>query len=367
LISKHEINGILSKYGEGKISIGTICSHSALQIFHGAKLEGFKTVGICTRDRISVYKSFPEAQPDEFIVVDNFKDILEPKCQEIIRSKNMIIIPHGSFVEYVGPKNLEDKFCVPMFGNRKTLKWEQSRDKQRHWIESASLKLPKQYRDPSEIDGKVFVKLPGAKGGRGFFTASSDEELHRKLDDKMKAGIIGKEDSLNMAIQEFIPGVRYYPHYFYSLFADTVGQVDEGRVELLSMDKRIEPIDEAYRGLPNIPEEFFDYTVTGNQPVVVRESLLLDMMHMGVSTVKASTNLFYPGMLGPFCLEVIYHPNRGFIVFEISARIVAGTNLYPQGSPYSCYLFKESMSTGRRIAKEIKLGIKEQELERIIY
>jgi len=367
LISRDEINNILSKYDKRKIRIGTICSHSALQIFHGVKLEGLKTVGICTKERISVYKSFPEAQPDEFIVIDHFKDILEPACQKTLRSKNIIIIPHGSFVEYVGPKTLEDKFYVPMFGNRKTLEWEQSREKQRQWIKSAGLKLPKEYRNPTKIDGKVFVKLPGAKGGRGFFTASSEKELRRKLNDKIKAGIISKADSFNIAIQEFIPGVRYYPHYFYSLFENTIGQPDNGRVELLSMDKRIEPIDEAYRGLPNVPEEFFDYTVTGNQPVVARESLLPDIMHMGISTVKASMDLFYPGMLGPFCLEAVYHPNRGFTIFEISARIVAGTNLYPQGSPYSCYLFKEPMSTGRRIAKEIKLGIKEQELERIIY
>ncbi len=39
---------------------------------------------------------------------------------------------------------------------------------------------------------------------------------------------------------------------------------------------------------------------------------------------------------------------------EISARIVAGTNLFIDGSPYSYLNYSEPMSTGRRIAREIK-------------
>jgi len=42
-------------------------------------------------------------------------------------------------------------------------------------------------------------------------------------------------------------------------------------------------------------------------------------------------------------------------VFEISARIVAGTNLFISGSPYSD-LVDENLSMGRRIAREIKVA-----------
>jgi len=359
MILKSQIDEILSGYDRNKIAIATICSHSALQIFHGARREGFKTVGICAESRKSMYDSFPLGKPDEYILVKNFKDILDKKFQEMLIEKNVIIIPHGSFVEYVGPEDLEEKFSVPMFGNRKTLKWEGERKMQREWLEKAGLKLPKIYRTVSETRGKVFVKLSGAKGGRGFFTASSEEELSEKLKGKVESGIISEKDSSNITIQEFVPGVRYYFHYFYSPF--------ENRTEMLSMDKRIEPIDESYRGLPNIPDEFFDYTVTGNQPIIIRESFLPEVIKMGIDTVNASIQLFKPGMIGPFCLETIYHPQTGFTVFEISARIVAGTNLYPDGSPYSTYLFEEPMSTGRRIAREIKLGIKKEELEKIVF
>ncbi len=367
MISKEDIQKVLAKYDDSKISIGTICSHSALQIFHGAKLEGFRTVGICTKDRMQLYQSFPEAAPDEFIIVEKFSDVLDEKNQELMRSKNMIVIPHGSFVEYVGPKNIEDRLKVPMFGNRSTLIWEGDRSKQRRWLTDAGLKLPREYKNISDVDKKVFVKFSGAKGGRGFFTASSESEINKKLVEKVKAGIITKSDSLKIAIQDFVPGVRYYFQYFYSPLEKSVGQLEQGRVELLGIDKRVETIDEAYRGLPDVPDEFFDYTVSGNIPIVIRESLLPEVMKMGINTVKTSRSLFPPGMLGAFCLETAYHPNNGFTLFEISARIVAGSNLYPQGSPYSTYLFKEPMSTGRRIAREIRLGIKKEKLEEIIY
>lgn len=367
MIRKKEIDKTLSEYDKNQITIATICSHSALQIFHGAKKEGFKTLGITKKERKTVYDSFPEGKPDKYIIVDTFADTLDDEVQKELIDTNSIIIAHGSFVEYIGPKNLEDKFYVPMFGNRKTLEWEGDRKKQREWLQKAGIALPKEYNSIPENGKKFFVKLSGAKGGRGFFLASSNEELKRKLKERVRKIIITKQDAAETTIQEFLPGVRYYNHYFYSLFEGKGPDMKEGRVELLSMDKRIEPIDESYRALPEIPEEFLDYTVTGNQPIIVRESFLPAVIKMGINTVKASKRLFPPGMQGAFCLETIYCPDRGFTVFEISARIVAGTNLFPHGSPYSCYLFNEPMSTGRRIAREIKRAIEERQLEKIIY
>lgn len=367
MISKEAIDSLLASYDLKDITIATICSHSALQIFHGARTEGFKTLGICVRDRKKVYEAFSLANPDELLVVENFNEILAPELQNRLIERNTIIIPHGSFVEYVGSEALTNSFHVPVFGNRKTLEWESSRTKQREWLQEAGLRLPEEYKRPSEIDGKVFVKLPGAKGGKGFFTANSEEEYHTKLEERVEKGVLSEENASKTAIQEFIVGVRYYPHYFYSLFESPGLRVDTGSIELLSMDKRIEPIDESYRGLPNIPTEFYDYTVTGNQAVVVRESLLSEVLDMGTKAVVASIALFPPGMIGAFSLETIYQPEKGFTVFEVSARIVAGTNLYPQGSPYSFYLYKEPMSTGRRIAREIRNAIDRNDLAKIVF
>jgi 5-formaminoimidazole-4-carboxamide-1-(beta)-D-ribofuranosyl 5'-monophosphate synthetase len=190
MISRAQIIEKLSKYNQNHLKIGTICSHSALQIFYGARQEGFSTLGICTKENLDAYTSFPLACPDMFLLVDKYSEILRANIQQKLRDQNTIVIPHGSFVEYVGPENIEDRFEVPMFGNRKTLEWERDRGKQRQWLDMAGLKLPKEYKDPSKIDGRVFVKFSGAKGGRGFFTAESEEEVYRKIDEKIKQGII---------------------------------------------------------------------------------------------------------------------------------------------------------------------------------
>ena len=47
MISKEDIQEILKGYDKDDLTIATICSHSSLQIFHGARQEGFKTLGIC--------------------------------------------------------------------------------------------------------------------------------------------------------------------------------------------------------------------------------------------------------------------------------------------------------------------------------
>lgn len=329
----------------GKPVICTICSHSSLQIFHGARQEGFRTLGICVKGKEKVYDAFPLAKPDEFIFVSRWEDVLEKEKE--LNKKNIILVPHGSFVEYVGPKNVE-KLNVPMFGNRKILEWESDRDKSRKWLTSAGLRMPAEIKSPDRIDRPAIVKYHGAKGGRGFFICSNPEEFEKNIDRSQK-----------YTIQEYIVGVRMYAHYFYSPIEKKGYPAGKGRVELLSMDKRMESnIDEIFR-LGNHRKEIKDsFTVVGNIPIVARESLLLQIMEMGKGTVDSSVRLFSPGIIGPFCLETIVTPDLQFYVFEISARIVAGTNLFTSGSPYLDYMFKEPMSTGRRIAREIKNAIR---------
>jgi 5-formaminoimidazole-4-carboxamide-1-(beta)-D-ribofuranosyl 5'-monophosphate synthetase len=64
-------------------------------------------------------------------------------------------------------------------------------------------------------------------------------------------------------------------------------------------------------------------------------------------------------MFGPFCLETMVNENLEFIAFEISARIVAGTNPFMDGSPYSYLQYGPNMSMGRRLALELKRALKE--------
>ena len=361
------IQAVLDAYNPDKITIGTICSHSALQIFYGAKQEGFKTVGVIKPDRIATYDAYEAAKPDHYIVVNDWSDILEEKVQQELIAMNTIMIPHGSFVEYVGLSNMIGGFYVPVLGNRNTLKWESDRASQREWLQKAGVRLPREFASPDEIDRKIFVKFRGAKGGKGFFTASSKEEFYRRIKERVQAGLLKEEDAAHYTIQEFLPGVRYYPHYFFSPLKNSIGcKVKNGTLVHMGFDKRIEPVDESYRALPDVPLEFMDYTITGNQRVTLRESLLPDIFKMGKGTVEASQELMPPGMIGPFALETFYYPTTGFTVFEISARIVAGTNPFGTGSEYSIWTYGKPVSTGRRIAMEIKAAIESKELDKIV-
>jgi len=126
---------------------------------------------------------------------------------------------------------------------------------------------------------------------------------------------------------------------------------------MLGVDRRDEAnIDEMYklgaqerlRKIGLLPT----FVVTGNMPVVLRESLLPKAFEMGERAVEKSLELF-GGMIGPFCLETIVTDRLEFKVFEVSSRIVAGTNLFISGSPYAD-LIEPGMSTGRRIAREIR-------------
>lgn len=197
MIARERIGSILEGYDKDKLTIATICSHSSLQLFHGARQEGIRTVGICLEDYRKTYDAFPYGRPDEYIIVDGYKDV---PVDELV-GKNAIVVPHGSFVEYTGGR-LAD-LAVPMFGNRKSLEWEGSRDLLSKWIRDAGLRTPRVF-SPESIDRPCIVKLPGAKGGKGYVIVNSPDEFREKVRET------------KFTIQEYVPGVRMYPHYFYS-------------------------------------------------------------------------------------------------------------------------------------------------------
>ena len=173
-IKKDDILNILDGYDKDNITIATLGSHTSLHILEGAKKEGFKTAIVCEKGREIPYKRFDVA--DEYIMVDKFENIVNEEVQEKLRKLNAIVIPHGSFVAYAGLNNVEDKFNVPMFGNRDMLRWEAERDLEREILVKGNIRIPQKYENPEEIDREVMVKFPGARGGRGYFVAGSPEE-----------------------------------------------------------------------------------------------------------------------------------------------------------------------------------------------
>ncbi|BDQ30942.1 5-formaminoimidazole-4-carboxamide-1-(beta)-D-ribofuranosyl 5'-monophosphate synthetase [Nitrosopumilus zosterae] len=338
------------------VAIATLGSHCALQVLKGAKDEGIKSILICEKKREKLYRRFPFI--DELIIVDSFKEVLDQKCQLILEENKAILVPHGTLIAQMNSEEIES-IKTPVFGNKWILRWESDREMKEKLMVEAKLPVPKPVSNPKDINKLVIVKRQGAAGGKGYFMAANEEDYNIKKNQLIADGIISKEETLY--IQEYAAGVLAYLQFFYSPLNE--------ELEFFGVDQRHESDIE---GISRIPSEqqlkskkVPSFNVIGNSPLVLRESLLEEVYNMGESFVDASKKMVSPGMNGPFCIEGVYDENAKFTSFEFSARIVAGTNIYMDGSPYYSLLFNESMSMGRRIAREIKIATETNQLDKI--
>ncbi|MGH9878382.1 MAG: DUF1297 domain-containing protein, partial [Nitrososphaerales archaeon] len=338
-------------------SVSTLGSHCALQVLKGAKDEGFKTILVCENKRKSLYQRFKFI--DELVLVDNFTKILDGSVLNILQKNESILIPHGTLISSMNSEQIET-IKVPFFGNRWILRWEADRNLKEKLMKESNLETPKTISSASEINGLVIAKLHGAAGGKGYFLAWDRKSFAERAAKLKTQGLIKGEDDLY--IQEYVFGVPVYLQYFYSPLSD--------EVELLGIDRRYESDVDGIGRVPSKHQQEAgiepSYNVIGNIPLVLRESLLEEVYSMGERFVEASKKLVKPGMLGPFCIEGVYDKNGKFTAFEFSARIVAGTNLYVEGSPYSAFLYNEPMSMGRRIAREIRMANEKNALNQIV-
>ncbi len=313
------------------MKIGTIASHSALNIISGARHEGFETALYCKPDRLAFYRSFGFG--DSIIEVSSFEDILT------LDTSDVVMIPHGSFVAYIGAEKII-KSDLRIFGNKQLLRWEEDRALKNKMMTKAGFKVPREFTSVNEIHGPVIAKTSGAAGGKGYFIANSKDEVLAKMDDKHE-----------YTFQNYIVGTKIFVTYFRSLAHD--------RVEIFSADIRYETDADANLRFDDRPS----FLVVGNLPMVLRESILAKYFDMGVAFIDAYKRLLGEELVGPFCLETVIDKNQHIYTFEFSGRIVAGTNIWIPYSPYSFLQYNEPVWMGRRIAMEIRDLMDQDRLE----
>ncbi len=339
--------------------IATIGSHSALQILKGARDEGIANIVVCKRGTERVYRSFGVA--DEILIVDDWSE-WKAKVEPELRKRNAIIIPHGSFISNMGYAKVQQMQTM-YYGTKEILEWESNRTMERKWLLDADILMPRVFDKPEDIDCPVIVKFHGAGGGFGYFVVRSAEQFYEVKNRKYP------EES-DFTIQEYIIGVPVYVHYFFSPIT--------GELEIMSFDKRYESNADSI-GRIKAEDQLAakihtSYTIVGNIPIVVRESMLSEFFAMGDRVIAASRKLhntktkkkLTKGLFGSFCLETIVTRKLQVFVFEISARIVAGTNPFIEGSPYTALKYDVPMSTGRRIALDIKQAIEKGMLNEVL-
>jgi len=65
--------------------------------------------------------------------------------------------------------------------NRQLLHWESVRKEQENWLRAAGLRLPATFDRPEDIDRLVIAKMPGARGGSGYFLANSPASFLQQI------------------------------------------------------------------------------------------------------------------------------------------------------------------------------------------
>ncbi len=384
MIDRDEILANLERYDLSKAKIGVVASHSALDTCDGATSEGFHTVAVCQKGRERTFANYFRTQRDpagnvvrgvvdEPMILDRFKDILNPDIQEKLIRDNVLFIPNRSFVSYCGIDAVEDDFKVPMVGSRNLLRSEERGDERDYyWIlEKAGLPFPKKVAKPEDIDGLTIIKVhhKQKKLERGFFTAKSYEQFQQKSQELIEQGVIEADFLSSARMEQYIIGPVFNLDFFYSPLEEK-GE----RIELLGIDWRFESSLDGFCRLPGkqqvelendgiLPE----YTVCGHNSATLRESLLDKAFEMAEKYVKAAEKYYAPGIIGPFCLQTCVDKDLNFYIYDVAPRIGGGTNVHMAvGHPYGNALWRREMSTGRRLAMEVRRAIEQERVEEII-
>lgn len=359
------IRKIVSTYDKKKTRIGVLGSHSALEVAHGAKQEGFETVVVCQKGREKTYAKYYRNLFDHVLLLDNFADVMKKENLKKLKDLNTVFVPNRSFSVYLGYSNIEDKFEVPILGNRYILKTEERNmpKNQYYLLKKGGLLTPKMFNSAGEIDRLVIVKVPERKRKieRAFFYASSPNEFKKKAEQRIRQGLIAREDLEKSVIEEYVLGAKFNANYFWSPLTEDL--------DFLGFDKRIQTDLDGMLDLPAETQMEFHVPIQnieiGHMGVTMRESQLEKIFESAEKFVRVCKKEYPPGMIGLFSLQGAMSKDLDFFVFDVSPR-VPGCPCVEPTSPYMEYKYLMPVGPGRRVAIELRRALGEDRLEEIV-
>jgi len=349
----------------GETSIACIASHSALDVFDGAKDYGFSTIALCRRGRERIYQAAKETV-DKCIVMQSYADVLKPETQSLLKQENAIIVPNRSMAVYVGYDEIENRLNIPVFGNKRLLRWEERTGDKNYYklLDKAGIKRPALMK-LEDVDRPVILKVQEAARPqeRAFIIAKDGRDLGSKISEMLKLGLISEETLSNAVAEELILGAHFNINYFFSVVRE--------RLEIISVDRRIQSNLDGWIRLPAKHQLGLELGVSmievGHIPSTLRESLLEEAYDIGARFVEASRELEPPGVIGPFTLQVLVTPELKLVVYDVATRIGGGTNAQMSiGGQYSKLFLRKPLSMGGRICLEIKEAKEENMLDRVV-
>ncbi len=361
------------------------------------------------------------------IILDSYEDII--KYVDELAELECIQIPNRAFSTYVSGDAycslIENKFPVPIIGSRRLLKIENrgSIEKDYYWFaEKAGIPYPKSYRFKvyekgirfeEYIDNPLLLKAEHAhrEYEREFIFAADSNDLEEKVEREVELGNLSKEGLEYARIEQIVLGPHANFNFFFSPLNaeeewgdadDTFAKLykttlEKARVhlanEFLSIDERRETILDGVKRLPIDVQEKIkqvpSFEVTCHLAMSLRESLLKDVHRYADAFLLATREYEPPGIIGAWCLQTLitwskipgaaveyglYDVPSGKETYmhvpvtqDIAVRHGGGTNVHMGiGSQYANAMYQRRMSTGDRIALEIRRAWKKGSLGKIV-
>jgi len=264
---------------------------------------------------------------------------------------------------------------------------------------------------------------------REFIFAADSHDLEEKVEREVEAGNLNKESLENARVEQIVLGPHANFNFFFSPLdaKSDWGDVDdwfaklynvsleEARIclanQFLSIDERRETILDGVKRLPADVQEKIkrvpSFEVTAHAILSLRESLLKDVHRYADRFLLACREHAYPGIIGAWCLQTLITWDRvskyelkpsvkldftsgveaktavdyGLydvpekrdpymhipVTQDVALRHGGGTNVHMGlGSQYANAKYKRRMSTGDRIALEIRRAWKTNQLHELV-
>jgi len=264
---------------------------------------------------------------------------------------------------------------------------------------------------------------------REFIFAADSHDLEEKVAREVAAGNLNREALENGRVEQIVLGPHANFNFFFSPL-DAKGEwgdteewfsrlynvsVEEARIclanQFLSIDERRETILDGLKRLPSDVQEKIkrvpSFEVTAHAILSLRESLLKDLHRYADRFLLACREHAYPGIIGAWCLQTLITWDRvskyelkpsvkldvtvgaeakkatdyGLydihgeadpymhipVTQDVALRHGGGTNVHMGlGSQYANAKYKRRMSTGDRIAMEIRRALKAKQLHELV-
>jgi len=264
---------------------------------------------------------------------------------------------------------------------------------------------------------------------REFIFAADSHDLEEKVAREVAAGNLNREALENGRVEQIVLGPHANFNFFFSPL-DAKGDwgdteewfsrlynvsVEEARIclanQFLSIDERRETILDGLKRLPSDVQEKIkrvpSFEVTAHAILSLRESLLKDLHRYADRFLLACREHAYPGIIGAWCLQTLITWDRvskyelkpsvkldvtvgaeakkatdyGLydihgeadpymhipVTQDVALRHGGGTNVHMGlGSQYANAKYKRRMSTGDRIAMEIRRALKTKQLHELV-